>query len=156
MENNTENRVKVTDENMTTFDSVKTIDEYLYKNNMIDDNDNDTEIKEVIPEKPMQVEEMESQKDEDASFEIEEKVLKYGNIENNTGDFWKAAMEKERQMKKIVNEIKDENASVLNILNHNHVEKRSAEVFVPVHVDRYPDEDLVAAKTSPSIATASV
>lgn len=156
MENNTENRVKVTDENMTTFDSRKTNDEYLYKNNMIDDNDNDTEIKEVIPEKPMRVVEMESQNDENASFEIEEKVSKYRNIENNTGDFWKAAIEKERQMKEIVNEIKDENASVLNILNHNHVEKRSAEVFVPVHVDRYPDEDLVAAKASPSIATASV
>jgi len=156
MENNTENTVKVTDGNMTTFDSTKTIDEYIYKNNIDDNNVNDTEMKEIIPDTPLMLKEKESWKDENVSMEIEEKVFKDEEIENNIGDFWKTAIEKEREMKEIVNEIKEENSSVLNILNHNHVEKRSAEVFIPVHVERFPDEDLVAAKTSSSLATASV
>jgi len=127
----------VTDhENITKLHSVNSIDAYLYNNYM---------------KNHVSTENNNSYSDHRSG------TLGEGEQENKTKTLWIEARANEIQINKAIQKIKDKNGSLYGrLLEHNHIEKRSAEAYLPVHIERFPEQDLVDLKNSSPLATASL
>ena len=77
-------------------------------------------------------------------------------VKNSTKSLWKAATEQQSKINQTIEKIKEENSSLFEPLEHNHIEKRSVVANLPAHVDRFSDQDLVGSNNSFNLATVSL
>ena len=77
-------------------------------------------------------------------------------VKNSTKYLWKSATVQQSQINETIEKIKEENASLHEALEHNRIEKRSAVAYLPAHVERFSEPDLVGSDKSSTLATVSL
>ena len=77
-------------------------------------------------------------------------------VKNSTKSLWKAATVQQRKINQTTERIKEENGSLYGLLEHTRIEKRSVVAYLPAHVDRFSEPDLVGLDNSSTLATVSL
>ena len=77
-------------------------------------------------------------------------------VKNSTKYLWKSATVQQSQINETIEKIKEENGSLHEALEHNRIEKRSAVAYLPAHVERFSEPDLVGSDKSSTLATVSL